>query len=96
MVLPPDDCNLIPDVAQFLSHIIVGIEQSLSSLVNEVNIPDVRQSYTTTSNNDQIRPVKIFDHCLQFLELLDTKLVFLQKPHGAWKENVCWRVVVEA
>ena len=65
VVLPPDDCNLIPDVTQFLSHIVVGIEQSLSSLVNEVNIPDARQSYTTpTSNNDLIRPVKIFDHCL--------------------------------
>ena len=64
VVLPPDDCNLIPDVAQFLSHIVVGIEQSLSSLVNEVNIPDVRQSYTPISNNDHIRPVKIFDHCL--------------------------------
>ena len=47
MVLPPDDCNLIPDVAQSLPHVIVGIEQSLSSLVNEVNIPEVRTRQTS-------------------------------------------------
>ena len=40
MILPPDDCNFIPDIAQFLPHIIVGIEQGLSSLVNEVDIPE--------------------------------------------------------
>ena len=67
MILPPDDCNLVPDVAQFLSHIIVGIEQSLSSLVNEVNIPEDLKYSKIELNNDQIRPVKIFDHCLQFL-----------------------------
>ena len=40
VILPPDDCNFIPDIAQFLPHIIVGIEQGLSSLVNEVDIPE--------------------------------------------------------
>ena len=39
MILPANDGNLSPDVTQSLPQVIVGIEQSLAPLVNQINVP---------------------------------------------------------
>ena len=42
MILPANDRNLSPNVPKPLPQIIVGIEQSLASLVNQVNISEIQ------------------------------------------------------
>ena len=39
MILPANDGNLSPDVAKSLPQVIIGIEQSLAPLVNQINVP---------------------------------------------------------
>ena len=81
MILPTNNGNLVSHIAQLFSHIIVGIEQSLSSLVNQINIPEGGLNSQVLRSKLKVEPVKIFNHRLEFLKLLNTEFVFLEEPH---------------
>ena len=65
-----------------LSQVIVGVEESLTSFVDEVDIPEKHGSVEARII-DSSPPMEIFNHALQLLEFLDTQLVLAQQPDGA-------------
>ena len=89
MILPANDRNLSPNVPKPLPQIIVGIEQSLASLVNQVNISEIQGcKIHFTARLQTLPPVQVINHRLEFLQLLDAELVLVKQPHGARGEVV--------
>ena len=74
-----------------LSQIIVGVEESLTSFVDEVDIPETHDSVEARTIHSS-PPMEIFNHALQLLEFLDAQLVLAQQPDGAWKVRLLVRI----
>ena len=77
MILPANDGDLPPDVTKSPPQVIVGIEQGLAPLVDQINVSKLMEFHHFCTFCIVSIPVQVIYHCLQFLKLLDTKFVLI-------------------
>ena len=83
MILPANDGDLPPDVTKSPPKVIVGIEQGLAPLVDQINVSKLMEFHHFCTFCIVFIPVQVIYHCLQFLKLLDTKFVLIKEPHSS-------------
>ena len=76
-------------IHQPFPEVVVGVEEGLSSLVDQVNVPLIKVYVNKKMKICCVwcvmkrAPVKVFDHAFQLLKFFHTKFVLLQQPDCA-------------